>query len=200
VLVLTTGLPGTGKSRVARFVGKELHAPVIDKDVIKSALLERGEADWNRSGSLSYTIIRELAGELLKQGFDVVVDSPGHYHRFQSDMVAVAEEQGSELRVIQTICSDEEERRRRFAKRKAGDKMEAQQDDLDQVLDEVEREEFSAEGLPALTVDTCLEKDDYEDKIRAYLAEKPRLTEVANEVEPSQIKSEDAEARKAAER
>jgi predicted kinase len=200
MLVLTTGLPGTGKSRVARFVGKELHAPVIDKDVIKSALLERGEEDWNRSGSLSYTIIRELAQELLKQGFDVVVDSPGHYHRFQAAMVAVAEEQGSEIRVIQTVCSDEEERRRRFAKRKRGDKMEAQLDDLDDVLDEVEREDFRAEGLPALTVDTCTEDDEYEEKIRAYLAEKPKLTDVAGEVSPSRIKVEDAEAREAAER
>ena len=199
MLVLTTGLPGTGKSRVARFVGKELHAPVIDKDVIKSALLERGEEDWNRSGSLSYTIIRELANELLKQGFDVVVDSPGHYHRFQAAMVSIAEEQGSEIRVIQTVCSDEAERRERFAKRKKGDKQEAQLDDLDEVLDEVEREDFRAEGLPALTVDTCIEKDDYEERIRGYLAEKPNLSAIADAVEPSQIKMEDAEAREAAE-
>jgi predicted kinase len=199
MLVLTTGLPGTGKSRVARFVGKELHAPVIDKDVIKSALLERGEEDWNRSGSLSYTIIRELARELLDQGFDVVVDSPGHYERFQAAMVAIAEEHGSEIRVIETVCSDESERRRRFAERKGGDKMEAQLDDLDAVLDEVEREEFRAEGLPALTVDTC-GGDEYEDKIRAYLAEKPKLTEVSAEVRPSKIKAEDRKAREAAER
>jgi predicted kinase len=199
MLVLTTGLPGTGKSRVARFVGKELHAPVIDKDVIKSALLERGEEDWNRSGSLSYTIIRELAHELLKQGFDVVVDSPGHYARFQAAMVGIAEEEGSEIRVIQTVCSDDEERRRRFAKRKRGDRMEAQLDDLEEVLDEVEREDFRAEGLPALTIDTCTDDDAYEEKIRAYLAEKPRLTEVAADMEPSKIKAENAEAREAAE-
>lgn len=199
MLVLTTGLPGTGKSRVARFVGKELHAPVIDKDVIKSALLERGEEDWNRSGSLAYTIIRELANELLGQGFDVVIDSPGHYQRFQAAMVAIAEEHGSEIRVIQTTCSDDDERRKRFAKRKKGEKMEAQLDDLNEVLDEVEREDFLAEGLPALTVDTCTEDNGYEEKIRAYLAEKPKLTEVAGEVEPSQIKVEDAEAREAAE-
>lgn len=197
MLVLTTGLPGTGKSRVARFVGKELHAPVIDKDVIKSALLERGEEDWNRSGSLSYTIIRELARELLEQGFDVVVDSPGHYHRFQAAMVEVAAEHRSDLRVIETVCSDEDERRRRFAKRKGGDKKEAQRDDLDAVLDEVEREEFRAEGLPALTVDTCV--DDYEDDIRAYLVEKPKLTEVSGDVAPSKIKTEDRKAREAAE-
>ena len=53
-------------------------------------------------------------------------------------------------------------------------------------------------GLPALTVDTCVE-DDYEGKIRAYLAKKPRLTQVAGDVAPSKIKTEDRKAREAAE-
>jgi predicted kinase len=195
MLVLTTGLPGTGKSDVAKFVGKELHAPVLDKDVVKSALLERGEGDWNRSGSLAYTILRDIARELLDQGFNVVVDSPGHYHQFQQEMVKVAEDQGDEIRVIQTVCSDEEVRRERFAKRKQGDKMPAQLDDLDQVLDEVEREDWKAEGLPALTVDTCEDSDEVEEKVKAYLAEKPKMAEVAADMAPSPIKVESEEAR-----
>ncbi|MPZ23257.1 MAG: AAA family ATPase [Dehalococcoidia bacterium] len=193
MLVLTAGLPGTGKSGVARFVGKELHAPVLDKDVIKSALLERGEQDWNRSGSLAYTILRDLTHELLRQGFDVVIDSPGHYKRFQADMVAVAEEHGSEIRLIECICSDDEERQRRFARRKSGGAMPAQMDDLDEVLDEVEREDFTPEGLPALQVDTCVDEDEMQRKIKKYLAERPNLAEIAGDVRRSTVKEEEGD-------
>lgn len=192
------GLPGTGKSGLAKFAGKELHAPVLDKDVIKSALVERGEEDWNRSGSLAYTILRDLAQHLLQQGFDVVVDSPGHYQRFQSDMARIADEEGSEMRLIECVCGDDTVRRERFERRKQGDKMSAQHDDLDKVLDEVERDDFLPEGLDALKVDTCVDREDAEEKVRAYLADKPKIADVGT-LEPSTIKVENEEARAAAE-
>lgn len=190
MIVLMIGLPGTGKSGLAKFAGKELHGPVIDKDIIKSALLERGEEDWNRSGSLAYTILRDLTADLVKQGWDVVVDSPGHYLSFQQDMARIAEECGVGLRLIECICEDESVRRERFERRKGGDKMEAQHDDLDKVLDEVEQEDFSSEGFHALKVDTCVDKDLAEEQVKAYLAEKPGPA-ATSELEPSTIKAED---------
>jgi predicted kinase len=193
------GLPGTGKSSLARFVGKKLKGVVLDKDVIKSALLERGEEDWNRSGSLAYTILRDLVQEILGQGFDVVVDSPGHYLRFQQEMAMLAVNACTRFKVIECICEDEAKRRKKFERRKKGDAMPAQKTDFDQVFDEVEREDFRPQGLPALQVDTCLEKKkDLQKKVVTYLARKTRRL-VAEDIEPSTIKVEDAQARAAAE-
>lgn len=42
VLVVMAGMPGAGKSTVAHGIGRAFGCPIVDKDVIASALLDAG--------------------------------------------------------------------------------------------------------------------------------------------------------------
>jgi predicted kinase len=72
------GSPGTGKSAVASAVGRALGAVVLDKDVVKSALLD-ANVGWNSAGEAAHEIMFALAASLLEQGLNVVLDNPSHY-------------------------------------------------------------------------------------------------------------------------
>jgi predicted kinase len=77
-----SGFPGTGKSTLAREIGKRTGAVVIDHDVVKSALLlslEEGTLDSKLAGNISYNIDWSLIDYQLSQRNSVVFDSPCFY-------------------------------------------------------------------------------------------------------------------------
>ena len=47
--VLFAGLPGTGKSTLARAIAGRLGAAVLDKDRVRGALFPRGLTDYTRN-------------------------------------------------------------------------------------------------------------------------------------------------------
>ena len=77
-LILITGLPGTGKSTLARSLARHLGVPLICKDTIKEPLLDLlGTAD--RSGSrrlsdASFAVMFALARDCLRAGTDVILE------------------------------------------------------------------------------------------------------------------------------
>lgn len=153
-LVVMVGLPGSGKSTLARSIGRDLGAPVLDKDVIKSALLT-GFHDSSRAGSMAYQMLPALADDLVGQGFSVVVDSPGYFEDFLLRMERVAQRRGARLRLVECLCLDETELRRRFARRAAGERLRSQEfTQLEDLREAYGDDQFPREGLPALVVDT----------------------------------------------
>ncbi len=77
-MVLMAGYPGAGKSTLALAVGAVLGWPVIDKDVFKALLLERGLPE-SSAGPLAYDLMFATAADLQHQGQSVILDSPlGH--------------------------------------------------------------------------------------------------------------------------
>jgi hypothetical protein len=76
--VQMSGVPGTGKTSIARPLAAALGAVVIDHDITKTALLEAG-IPWESAGPGSYTVLGALAADLLAQGHSVVFDSPCAY-------------------------------------------------------------------------------------------------------------------------
>ncbi len=69
------GLPGSGKSAVARAVAPHLGAVVLDKDVIKAALLRAGVPE-EQAGPSAYEVYFAQARELAGLGYDIVLDNP----------------------------------------------------------------------------------------------------------------------------
>jgi predicted kinase len=110
------GLPGSGKSTLANAVGRRLAWPVIDKDTIKSGLLELG-ADEDLAARASYTLLHDLARDIVMgQGLPVILDTPSSYEEVVETCTQIAEEAGGVLCIV--LCeASRETRARRLASR-----------------------------------------------------------------------------------
>jgi predicted kinase len=111
-LIVFAGLPGTGKSTLARTVARELRAVYLDKDTIKDcAIAVARELKIERSpdlaGPLSYELLVVLARDNLTLGLTVVLDSPAGYRQFREKVSDLAKTHKASLKLIECICTDE---------------------------------------------------------------------------------------------
>ena len=106
VLVQMHGHPGSGKSAVARELGRALPAVVIDKDVISSALLRSGVARED-VGRLSYQVMYAQAARFLRDGHSVVFDSPCFWPIIEQHTRRIASAASAAWCMVETQCSDE---------------------------------------------------------------------------------------------
>ena len=83
-LLQMTGEPGSGKSTLAKAIGRETGAIVIDKDIIKSRILDGDEFGLDElpeliAAPLHHALVFDLAGAFLSQGFSVVIDGAAFF-------------------------------------------------------------------------------------------------------------------------
>jgi predicted kinase len=100
VLLLMAGLPGSGKSTLALAVGTRLGWPVIDKDTVKSGLLDLG-ADEELAAQASYVLLHDFARDLVAgQGLSVILDTPSSYERVIKTCTEIAENANGALCIV----------------------------------------------------------------------------------------------------
>lgn len=112
------GEPGSGKSTLARALAAALNATVLDKDVIKAALLRAG-APEALAAPASYEAFFALGAHLLRQGRSVILDSPAFWPEVEVNSRRIAGEAGAAWLMIECVCPDRQERTRRLATREA---------------------------------------------------------------------------------
>lgn len=99
-LVLMAGLPGAGKTTLASALGQELGWPVLDKDTVKTALLEAAVPEAV-AGPASYSVPLALCRDLVVgQRLSVIFDSPAAYPTVIQQAQQIAEEASGTLKVI----------------------------------------------------------------------------------------------------
>jgi predicted kinase len=106
VLIQMHGHPGSGKTALARALGRALPAVVVDKDVIASALIRSGVA-FGQAGAPSYQVMYAQAERFLADGHAVVMDSPCFWPRIEETTRAVAASAGVPWLMIETACPEE---------------------------------------------------------------------------------------------
>jgi predicted kinase len=125
MLLIVTGLPATGKTRLARKVANERGWPLLAKDTIKEWLFDRlgtGDAQWSHALSdASFTLLFALARELAAAGQSCVIEGnfrPGLHDAALRDVLSRAAPVAASC--VQVLCRvDEVERRRRLQARAA---------------------------------------------------------------------------------
>ena len=118
IVVQMHGEPGSGKSTLARAIGARQNAVVLDKDVIKAALLRSGIAERD-AGPGAYEVYFEQARAFIEQGYSVVLDNPVFWEAVERRWLEIAARAGSPSILIECVCSDHAELARRLATREA---------------------------------------------------------------------------------
>ncbi|MGB2694502.1 MAG: AAA family ATPase [Dehalococcoidia bacterium] len=113
-LLQMAGVPGSGKSALARLIGRCTGAVVIDKDVLNTAVLDVGVAEQH-AGETAYEAFFALADHMLGQGLSVILDSPSFWESIPTRGSAIAAQREVPYYFIQCLCADDIEiaRRRR---------------------------------------------------------------------------------------
>lgn len=111
VLLLLSGLPGTGKSFLARRLAEALPFVIIESDVVRKILFPQPLYTAQESRWVHRTC-HALMAKLLKRGVRVIYDATNliEYHR--ELVYRIAEKAGARLVVVKTVASEEAVRER----------------------------------------------------------------------------------------
>jgi predicted kinase len=151
MLIVFGGLPGVGKTALARAVTERLGAAYLRVDAIEAALWRAGVARDQPTGLAAYVVAHSVAEGSLAAGAVVVVDAVNPVEAARRGWRDLAQRVAKPLRVIEVICLDESEHRRRVESRTA---------DLDghtvPTWSDVQEREYEPWDEPRLTVDTAI--------------------------------------------
>ena len=170
-VVLMAGLPGTGKSTLARALAGRLHGAVLDKDVIRAALFppELVEYSLEQDDFCQETVLRTAAYLLGKhERLMVFLDGRTFSRRYQRMRVAeFCVERGVHWAVVECVCR-EETALQRLAKAVAEGSHPAA-NRTPELYRQV-REAWEAIDCPKLVVDTDARLEECTERALRYLA------------------------------
>jgi predicted kinase len=146
MLIVLSGLPGVGKTTIARELTRSLAAVYLRIDSIEQALRHAGLAVQAEG----YAVARAVAADNLRAGQTVVADCVNPWPLTRDEWRAVAESIGIPIVEIEVVCSDEFEHRRRVELRVAdivGHRAPTWQEVVDR--------DYRAWDRPRLVIDTA---------------------------------------------
>ena len=111
-LIVFAGLPGSGKSSIARELAKVSGAIWLRVDSIEQALRESGVAPGSLDDA-GYRAAYAVAEDNLRLGRDVIGDSVNPWMLTRNAWRDAGLRAGAQVLEVETVCTDLEEHRRR---------------------------------------------------------------------------------------
>ncbi|MDL2316873.1 AAA family ATPase [Desulfovibrio sp. OttesenSCG-928-A18] len=120
MLIIFSGLPGTGKTAIAARAARELDAVYLRIDSLEMGIIRSGlVADQWNLGPAGYYAACAVALDNLKNGMTVVADSVNPLKVTRDAWRDVAVQAAAPYLEIEVVCSDEAEHKRRVESRKS---------------------------------------------------------------------------------
>jgi predicted kinase len=116
LLIIFGGLPGVGKTTLAKAVARSMQAVYLRVDTIEQAL-RSARLPQAEVGTAGYLVAYRLAEENLRMGRTVVADTVNPLNVTRDAWVSVALDSSAEAIEVEVICSDLSEHRRRVETR-----------------------------------------------------------------------------------
>ncbi|MFV9652539.1 MULTISPECIES: AAA family ATPase [Pseudomonas] len=149
MLIVFSGLPGTGKTTIARELARQTGAVYLRIDVIEQAIRDAGVLAGD-VGASGYDVANALALSNLQLGHRVVADCVNPVEESRAAWTATAATADVALVNIQVVCTDAQEHRRR---------VETRTGDIPGLTpptwQSVSTHEYERWGQPVLTLDTA---------------------------------------------
>jgi predicted kinase len=120
VLIVMSGLAGSGKSAIADAIGRARGCPVLSVDPIEAAIVRSGVPRSFETGLAAYVVAEAIADAHLAQGLDVVIDAANYAEPGRAIWRALAVKHGLSPRIIECIVSDAGLHADRVASRQRG--------------------------------------------------------------------------------
>ncbi len=157
-LIVLSGLPGVGKTTVARRLSAVIGAVHVRLDTIEAAMTASGLIDraggWAAVPDAGYRVAYAVASDFLSAGHDVVADSVNPLAITRQAWAETARAARAILIEVEVICSDSELHRRR---------VEARSSDIDGLAvptwQQVGERTYEPWNHPVLRVDTAAGTD-----------------------------------------
>lgn len=164
LLLLLSGLPGTGKSYLARKIAEELPCVIVESDMARK-ILTGGSPDYTPAESaFIHRVSRRVIDRLLSQGYRVIHDATNLAEWHREQVYRLTTRTHSKLLIVQTIAPEEVVRERlaqRFTNRDPRDLS-----DADWNVHEQLQTEHEPVRRPHLVVDTS---GDIQETVRKIL-------------------------------
>jgi predicted kinase len=110
------GLPGTGKSTLAGHLASRTGAVWLRIDEIEGAMRRNG-LTAERTGVAAYSVAHDVAANHLRRGLTVIADAVNPVAEARAGWHDLAAAAGARHVVVETVCSDDVEHRRRVETR-----------------------------------------------------------------------------------
>src|SRR4051794_32326264 len=117
VLLLIGGLPGVGKTTVAREVARRTRGAHVRIDALEAGLVDLGLAASGQVGAAGYGLALTVADTLLAGGATVLADAVFPVAASRAPWTALGQEYDVPARWVRLVCGDEIEHRRREEQR-----------------------------------------------------------------------------------
>jgi predicted kinase len=117
VVVVCSGLPGTGKSRLAEGLGSGIGISVFSVAWVLGALAPFGFLERSDRGEIAYALLTALVEHQLRLGQSAIVDGMVGSRHVRRRLRELADLNGADFRAIECVCSDATVHRERIGAR-----------------------------------------------------------------------------------
>lgn len=168
MLIVFSGLPGSGKTTLSNTVARRLQTTYLRIDAIESAMWRGGIPDTEATGVAAYAVAYAVADAHLDLRSTVVIDAVNAVEEVRVGWRQLADRHGVQLRIVEVVCADRDEHRRRVERR-----LPEHDQSVNPTWADVLDREFEPWQDPRLVIDSGHAVDDCVSRIMAYLRTSP---------------------------